>query len=230
MFQRFPQFIAGGLLVFGLIGWALYGYTSHRSTRALAEAKADAAAACDERVRAAVELVRQGYVLPTPTPVPPPVTRPPKRSAPARPPEKAAEPLPPGGAISSEPAARGAGVAAVTGVTGVTGVTLPAAVTVTTCDPPGTCDVDVRAGLVRAVATCGGLDVPCTVTGDGAFPVPTVPPPRVPPRWSAELRAGLGVEGWAAGASVYGRSRWGGWVQADDRGGAGGLAVRLGPR
>lgn len=232
-------FLHGFLAALALLGcgWGAFEHW-YLSPRALAGHEA----ACMERVK----LAGQGYVVPIPVDVPPaaPVHREPARrvqvtpkASPPAPPTEPAEPaLPPsaGGATSPDDAAPGGGLGY-----GETSPfrcrAVPGTGDVICGDPPGcaddaTCDVDVRAGMVRARATCGGADVPCRVTG--GLPVPTFAPPTLtfPPRWAAELRAGYGSDGWAAGASVYGRSRFGGWIQAGDRRGEGGVAFRLGPR
>jgi hypothetical protein len=199
------RFLAGACLAFALVGYAGWSWEHARAVRALAAAET----LCLERIK----LAREGYVLPTPAEPPPAQVQIRYVKVPAT----AAVELPP------VPVGPSPDLTAPVGT--------PAAVAVTPdCGSlGGTCAVDVRSGMVRARATCGGADVPCTVTGGGALPSPAVSLP-LPPRWSAELRAGLGSDGWAAGGTVYGRSRWGGWVQAGPGHGAGGIAYRFGPK
>lgn len=210
-------YLYGAVTVVALAGYG-WGWYEHVRPRPCPD--------CAAAVRDAVDACREGYVAPVDAPSEP--VAPPRPHVrvevrvedppPAEPPS-----LPPPGDASSPSAGGGC----------LDGAYLT-----------GSCDVDlvVPGGVPMARGTWSaqlrdgegdvlisrGPEPGETVIVAQPDPLPLGAALPVPRRWSAEIRAGYGRDGWAAGASLYGRSRVGGWISAERGGGAGGVAIRLG--
>lgn len=193
---------------------------------------------CRKRIEEAVDLARDGYVLPVPVDAPSePIRSDPVKQhrRPTRHSETAKPGPPPGGAISPEPAPSGVDPRIVAparddwadnplccrAIPGTGDVrcdcdqregTDPSVFVLPDSDcsalGKGTCDVDVRAGMVRARATCDGLSIPCRVTGaETPNPEPVSYPATQVLRLDLAVGVSTDLHGLAGSELLFGATR-----------------------